>query len=370
MRLHIYPPPVACCRFQLTHLLRGATRRAFRVKNIGAISTHAPLARCDSAYICGMVAGEISTHAPLARCDSTPPGIALFRKISTHAPLARCDKFLLRRFPHLGVFQLTHLLRGATKAASVAARSVEFQLTHLLRGATPYAGTILRPSADFNSRTSCEVRPARPIRPYSPRRNFNSRTSCEVRRSRNVSRPFGVTFQLTHLLRGATQQIPGYFANRFISTHAPLARCDTSKPKPQKRRPISTHAPLARCDCSCHRCAPRNRFQLTHLLRGATNQVRGHTSSIPISTHAPLARCDNWCDAELHLHVDFNSRTSCEVRPKAQNQGGAGYAISTHAPLARCDTSWSVSSWTGRKFQLTHLLRGATDSTHICVIRT
>ena len=149
-----------CCRwqFQLTHLLRGATISTRRMTLSVAISTHAPLARCD----------ELIGHVQ-----------PLHQIISTHAPLARCDGALDYR-----------------------ALGTQFQLTHLLRGATIFgAGVIQR--KHFNSRTSCEVRRCS-IWPRQPFLHFNSRTSCEVRRGTGwVSGKYG-RFQLTHLLRGAT----------------------------------------------------------------------------------------------------------------------------------------------------------------------
>ena len=81
------------------------------------------------------------------------------------------------------------------------------------------------------------------------------------------------------------------------------------------------------------------KFQLTHLLRGATPFSR-HCSSIrSISTHAPLARCDLGVTIPIeNVRKDFNSRTSCEVRPGADLRR-QGRPISTHAPLARCDAT-------------------------------
>ena len=190
----------------------------------------------------------ISTHAPLARCDRYPafktPGV----RISTHAPLARCDLRRAADSAAVLLFQLTHLLRGATARARIGGYvTTLFQLTHLLRGATCWWKLLLPPSyfnsrtscevrqvagasgdadGNFNSRTSCEVRrvhcgfPAagfyfnsrtscevrRTPRPASRAAGsyFNSRTSCEVRQMRDVDAVYSGGFQLTHLLRGAT----------------------------------------------------------------------------------------------------------------------------------------------------------------------
>ena len=168
------------------------------------------------------------------------------------------------------VFQLTHLLRGATAKALPKYENVIFQLTHLLRGAT-HGGRRRAGPADFNSRTSCEVRPKwmyniatrlnfNSRTSCEVRRlvanfhfevsNFNSRTSCEVRRSGGQHDPGGPgAFQLTHLLRGATPVrirypvIPANFNSR-TSCEVRLAEKLGIKPIIA----ISTHAPLARCD--------------------------------------------------------------------------------------------------------------------------
>ena len=145
----------------------------------------------------------------------------------------------------------------------------KFQLTHLLRGATSGRMLFETRLCDFNSRTSCEVRHELKSAGYT-HTHFNSRTSCEVRPGRQRYR------------------IPG-----IISTHAPLARCDGRRKSWNGLREISTHAPLARCDWT----------RLWKILRKV------------ISTHAPLARCDlTRCIYIPSGH--FNSRTSCEVRPK------------------------------------------------------
>ena len=57
--------------------------------------------------------------------------------------------------------------------------------------------------------------------------------------------------------------------------------------------------------------------------------------------------------------VNFNSRTSCEVRLLCCRSRPRESSISTHAPLARCDNR-VVQIILRIAFQLTHLLRGAT----------
>ena len=167
------------------------------------ISTHAPLARCDPVLLWQLSLEFISTHAPLARCDhtcrraQTPHG-----DFNSRTSCEVRQPRTVERERDL-LFQLTHLLRGATSACHMCYDSTRFQLTHLLRGATHACVGAGTASGHFNSRTSCEVRPIR-ARARNSGINFNSRTSCEVRHG----------WQYDHPL------------SDVISTHAPLARCD------------------------------------------------------------------------------------------------------------------------------------------------
>ena len=170
-------------------------------------------------------AGRISTHAPLARCDV--PGLAepIVDRISTHAPLARCDSRLAGDHRQNGYFN--------------SRTSCEVRQRRHHQGAEP---------ADFNSRTSCEVRLVADDLSDGGLVDFNSRTSCEVRPPAVTRVPSAGLFQLTHLLRGATTNSFGNSEYLFISTHAPLARCDHFRNAVFSDLLISTHAPLARCD--------------------------------------------------------------------------------------------------------------------------
>ena len=124
---------------------------------------------------------------------------------------------------------------------------------------------------------------------------------------------------------------------------------------------ISTHAPLARCDpFGAVRifAIPDFNSRTSCEVRHAPGDVG--LLAVRISTHAPLARCDTRRYQQLLPFLYFNSRTSCEVRhgKRIANELKAG--ISTHAPLARCDSSDPMSRAAMQRFQLTHLLRGAT----------
>ena len=189
--------------------------------------------------------------------------------VSTHAPLARCDIAAggPGRIPR---FQLTHLLRGATLTIDKCVGILQVS-THAPLARCDQGDEFERSCGNgFNSRTSCEVRQISAALLGKTYR-FNSRTSCEVR------------------LPDTWRLIP----DADVSTHAPLARCDKSM------------------DFSGQRC----KFQLAHLLRGATRR-------------AVVRRLGQ---------LRFNSRTSCEVRPTGTRP--------------RKNGPW---------FQLTHLLRGAT----------
>ena len=129
---------------------------------------------------------RISTPAPLRGAPGVLSSIVGLLPISTHAPLARCDASRADSGVIVPTFLLTHLLRGATLVNIFLCYGKEFLLTHLLRGATRCNSHAL-------------------LRKY-----FYSRTSCEVR-------PFQTAGANIHLR---------------ISTHAPLARCDTMTTAP------------------------------------------------------------------------------------------------------------------------------------------
>ena len=193
-------------------------------------------------------------------------------------------------------------------------------------------------------------------------RNFNSRTSCEVRLAWKRYRQGKAEFQLTHLLRGATVATQNAIAMTAISTHAPLARCDTGWGAHQAE---GIHF-NSRTSCEVRRpntltTIRRRRFQLTHLLRGATGQTAARADRPTVDFNSRTS-----CEVRpvpvpaLSCTSDFNSRTSCEVRRKREHSIADRETISTHAPLARCDMNRLWTLIPPRPFQLTHLLRGAT----------
>ena len=167
----------------------------------------------------------ISTHAPLARCDIFPSAPVARCRISTHAPLARCDCAVWRQMKLKCYFNSRTSCEVRRRPVGADGRMPEFQLTHLLRGATRLTFYAVGNADNFNSRTSCEVR-------------LFAMLSCNV------------CCISTHapLARCDGEHIVDLGKRSFISTHAPLARCDWSPDHPNANKGISTHAPLARCD--------------------------------------------------------------------------------------------------------------------------
>ncbi len=258
---------------------------------------------------------DISTHAPLARCDTHSAQVAADGQHFNSR--TSCEVRLFCR-PHIRLAYpiSTHApLARCDAGGNCFSRRHKFQLTHLLRGAT-----IFRSKNAFRR----QFQLTHLLRGATPDFVF-------------YKHPF--KFQLTHLLRGATVHLAKKRREQIISTHAPLARCDAVNTCDQRVARISTHAPLARCD----HVPGRHAAQLFHIsthapLARCDRWRRDWERHKCISTHAPLARCDDALFLDDHLHPN----------------------ISTHAPLARCDVSPKSGTMVFVKFQLTHLLRGAT----------
>ncbi len=157
------------------------------------------------------------------------------------------------------------------KLTSTTRQTAQFQSTHPVRGATsseplgsgitrisihaPRAGCDLKQSItpveqlNFNPRTPCGVRPSQigsaagvehfnprtpcgvrqpPLRCKSDRDyHFNPRTPCGVRLISHVPAPYGLKFQSTHPVRGATPKSHTEHEFFLISIHAPRAGCDS-----------------------------------------------------------------------------------------------------------------------------------------------
>ena len=189
--------------FQSTHPLRGATKAEAHTLTIPVISIHAPLAGCDDfeqasladagnfnpRTPCGVRPDRVKAATPIKQFQSTHPlrgatckeldDIA-DKRISIHAPLAGCDRLCPVDTGNLR-FQSTHPLRGATRLTTDTPKN------NLISIHAPLAGCDSRCS-------SSEI----------PNRYFNPRTPCGVRRAAVQGGRYGVEFQSTHPLRGAT----------------------------------------------------------------------------------------------------------------------------------------------------------------------
>ena len=146
-------------------------------------------------------------------------------------------------------FQSTHLSRGATFASHSSVDAFLFQSTHLSRGATDImrlcaAVCIISIHAPL---TRCDYL-FRVILPCAA--NFNPRTSHEVRRATSFVFSLHCLFQSTHLSRGAT------------CSSRPQS-CQGRNFNPRTSHEVR-HKPI-------YVILPMLRFQSTHLSRGATS---------------------------------------------------------------------------------------------------
>ena len=94
-------------------------------------------------------------------------------------------------------------------------------------------------------------------------------------------------------------------------------------------------------------------------MRGATISLYHRIDSTGISTHAPHARCDELSVPKSYELYDFYSRTSCEVRPRTQDNLYHGFHFYSRTS---CEVRPLRSGYQFRqkRFLLTHLMRGAT----------
>ena len=168
-------------QFLLTHLLRGATLNAEVTTETSAISTHAPLARCNPWFsICSTIRLYFYSRTS---CEVQPLDTGIDTDNLT--------------------FLLTHLLRGATMSR---VRKADYEL-------------------NFYSRTSCEVQHL-VILPESGHLIFLLTHLLRGATFSLFSKKSGISFLLMHLLRGATVWCMKLSSLVQISTHAPLARCN------------------------------------------------------------------------------------------------------------------------------------------------
>ena len=118
----------------------------------------------------------------------------------------------------------------------------------------------------FNSRPSCEGRPAH-RGGRKPDSSFNSRPSCEGRPTHKAMLE-SAWFQFTPLVRGATPA-PFVRLDYSVSIHAPRARGDWSRARSSTRSRFNSRPSCEGRHVGQHlRAAVR--FQFTPLVRGAT----------------------------------------------------------------------------------------------------
>ena len=185
-------------------------------------------------------------------------------------------------------------------------------------------------------------------------------------------------------MRGATVPHVGKSGNVLISTHAPLAGRDIQCRKSKTLPFISTHAPLAGRDPSVRvfnalrldfnpraPCGARLRwdltnrvmsvFQPTRPLRGATDRTSQNILDEAISTHAPLAGRDE-LSAFIEKKIGISTHAPLAGRDfPSRRITPACWYFNPRAPCGARRSS-SGQTRTGRKFQPTRPLRGATDT--------
>ena len=170
-------------RFQSTHPLRGATLTIQNGVLSADISIHAPLAGCDTYFLCRTdIHSLISIHAPLAGCDWR----------------WRCGACCIT------AFQSTHPLRGATSCWPWCLETMSISIHAPLAGCDA-------PAAQLHGLIGISI--------HAPLAGCDSIGLCAL---------FAIyQFQSTHPLRGATQRVAGLHQHACISIHAPLAGCDS-----------------------------------------------------------------------------------------------------------------------------------------------
>ncbi len=265
--------------------------------------------------------------------------------------------------------------------------STSFQSTHPVWGATTLNRASPPKSIYFNPRTPCGVRQA-DRRAFGEITDFNPRTPCGVRRAGssaisafkdfNPRTPCGVRPAVSFL---SPVIITTYFNPRTPCgvRHWYLATVTVSPA-------ISIHAPRVGCDNKHYLFGVHFFLISIHAPRVGCDSLVSKALQVPlISIHAPRVGCDvivNNLDFKVCAH--FNPRTPCGVRRCAVTTFDAVVRISIHAPRVGCDCTFQTlcdlshyfnprtpcgvrptrfgSGQTGKKFQSTHPVWGATTS--------
>ena len=151
--------------------------------------------------------------------------------------------------------------------------------------------------------------------------------------------PFGIIFQSTLPVRGATRSLCAY-ANSFpISIHAPRAGSDSiASPRICHSGYFNPRSPCGERHPSFAEFQPHRQFQSTLPVRGATN----------VNDYEKLVK-------------DFNPRSPCGERRYARGHVVRRSMISIHAPRAGSDAISALFVRKSRLFQSTLPVRGATN---------
>ena len=232
-------------------------------------------------------------------------------------PVVRRATYCSGSITSTSAFQFTPVVRRATFYQCRDIDSDKFQFTPVVRRATASQTTTNRRNECFNSRPSCDGRPAAPEIPAS-RTRFNSRPSCDGRPG--LPRP-----ELHHL---------------GVSIHARRATGDLRK---------------------VYKIGPFARFQFTPVVRRAT--WRSSSSIMPFSFNSRPS-CDGRLartDVRTRRSSCFNSRPSCDGRhePSACRVVAAVFQFT---PVVRRATIWLSFPPSFRVFQFTPVVRRATPT--------
>ena len=123
---------------------------------------------------------------------------------------------------------------------------------------------------------------------------------------------------------------------------------------------VSIHAPREGCDHDpAVRAGMERRFQFTHPVRGATEEVgRRFFAALFQFTHPVRGATSGASAAMKAVEFQFTHpvRGATQLREEARDQG----RVSIHAPREGCDSSPRRISALPLSFQFTHPVRGAT----------
>ena len=215
---------------------------------------------------------------------------------------------------------------------------MKFQFTPVLRRATRPLRHV-RPTRCFNSRPSCDGRPAVPF-PRRQNARFNSRPSCDGRPYQRTTTTVNVKFQFTPVLRRATGH--GWQLRRghgWVSIHARLATGD--KFCMDNSSEIQGFNSRPSCD-------------------GRPRRPADYVVAALVSIHARLATGDVAVDGVLAvLVVSIHARLATGDRDRRWYES---HGLFQFTPVLRRATRFRADRTEAAKFQFTPVLRRATGS--------